>query len=399
MVRWMSCAALALLAYGCDCSGPHAPDGRCSGSMRDDACDQPCSDEEPCPTGFYCADEGVCTADCDPLRPGEACAMGICREDGRCEPLSHPDASLDASNVCADVRVEATRVTPNVILIVDQSSSMNQGFDGSNRWDALRGSLLDEPDGLIASLQSTVRFGLALYSAEAEGSSSDPVPGMCPLIEWVPPAIDNYDAIDAVYGPADPIDETPTGASIDDVLDRLMMTPDPSTDPTIFILATDGEPDTCEQPNPQEGQGEALAAAERAYASGIRTFIISVGEGTISASHLQDMANAGLGRGDGDPDADYWEAGDDEGLRTALRDIVGGELSCVVTLEGAIQNLDDACVGQVRLNGTTIPCDDPDGWRAIDETHIELQGEACETLQSGPGVTLEATFPCDIILI
>ena len=35
------------------------------------------------------------------------------------------------------------------------------------------------------------------------------------LIEWVPPALDNYDAISAVYSPADPIDETPTGQSID----------------------------------------------------------------------------------------------------------------------------------------------------------------------------------------
>lgn len=399
MGRWMGCVAALVLAYGCDCAGPHAVDGLCSGPRPADSCDVPCAADEPCPSGFYCAAAGVCTADCDPLRPADGCPRGICRDDGRCEPLPHPDASADGSNVCADVRVEATRVTPNVVLIVDQSGSMTSGFGESNRWDALRDSLLGRPDGLIDSLQSTVRFGLALYSAEAEGNSSDPVPGMCPLVEWVPPDIDNYDRIDAVYGPADPIDETPTGASIDDVLDRLLMTPDPSTDPTIFILATDGEPDTCAQPNPQEGQPEALAAAERAYRAGIRTFIISVGEGTISAEHLQDMANAGLGREAGDPDAEYWEAGDDEGLRTALRDIVGGELSCVVTLEGRIQNLDQACSGEVRLNGTVLPCDDPDGWRAIDETHIELRGAACDTLQSGPGVTLEATFPCDIILI
>ena len=399
MRRWMCCVAVAVLAYGCDCGGPHSPDGLCSGPRPPATCDVPCSAAEPCEGAFYCADEGVCTADCDPLRPTLGCPMGICRDDGRCEPIERADGSADGSNVCADVRVEARRVTPNVILIVDQSGSMTSSFGGGNRWDSLRGSLLDRPDGLIDSLQSTVRFGLALYSAEADGNSSDPVPGMCPLIEWVSPELDNYDRIDAVYGPADPIDETPTGASIDAVLDRLMMTPDPSTEPTIFILATDGEPDTCEQPNPQEGQPEALAAAERAYRAGIRTFIISVGEGTVSASHLQDMANAGLGRGPADPDAEYWVAGDDAGLRSALRDIVGGELSCVVTLEGRIQNLDQACAGTVRLNRVPLPCDDPNGWRAIDETHIELQGDACDTLQSGPGVQLEATFPCDIILI
>lgn len=390
---------MVVLAYGCDCAGPHAGDGPCASERPPESCDVACSAGDPCPAGFYCADEGVCTADCDPLRPGDGCADGICRADGRCVMNERPDASADASNVCADVQVEATRVTPNVVLVIDQSGSMTAGFAGSNRWDALRDSLLADPDGLIAELQPVVRFGLALYSAEAEGNSSDPVPGECPLITWVPPALDNYEAIEGVYSEEDPIDETPTGASIDAVLDRLTMTPDPSTDPTIFILATDGEPDTCEQPNPQEGQPESLAAVERAYLAGVRTFVISVGEGAISDEHLQDIANAGLGRDGGDPDAEFWVAGDDEGLRTALRDIVGGELSCVVTLEGRIENLDDACSGRVELNGRALPCDDPDGWRAVDETHIELQGEACETLQSGPGATLEATFPCDVILI
>ena len=43
--------------------------------------------------------------------------------------------------------------------------------------------------------------------------------------------------------------------------------PDPSEDPTIFILATDGEPDTCAQPNPQEGQPEALASEHERFPS------------------------------------------------------------------------------------------------------------------------------------
>ncbi|RZO61370.1 MAG: VWA domain-containing protein [Sandaracinaceae bacterium] len=397
---WMGALFWALLAIGCDCSGPHNAGGPCAGPRPPDTCDVPCSAEMPCEGAYYCADQGVCTADCDPLRPAEGCPRGLCQEDGRCVSLSRPDADVDATGICADVRVQARRVTPNVILIVDQSGSMTADFAGGrDRWDALRDSLMDEPDGLVYSLQSSVRFGLALYSAEADGNSSDPVPGMCPLVEWVGPALDNHGALQAVYGPADPIDETPTGASIDSVLDFLAMSPDPSADPTIFILATDGEPDTCAQPNPQEGQPEALAAAERAYRMGIRTFIISVGEGTISERHLQDMANAGLGRGAGDADAEFWVAGDDAGLRTALTDIVAGELSCVVTLEGRIQNLDDACAGTVRLNGTALSCDDPDGWRVLDESHIELQGEACMRLQSGPGATLEASFPCDVILI
>jgi len=303
---------------------------------------------------------------------------------------------LDAPGICAAQRVQARRVTPNVILVVDQSGSMVEGFGDSNRWDALRDSLLAEPDGLVATLQPAVRFGLALFSSEA--GDSGPAAGMCPLLTWVDPALDNLDAISAVYAPADPLDETPTGESIDAVLERLTMTPDPSADPTIFILATDGEPDTCAEPNPQNGQEESVAAVERAYLAGIRSFVISVGN-DVGMAHLQDVANAGIGRRAGDPDAPFWVAGDDEGLRTALSDIVGGELSCVITLEGRIEDLTQACTGTVMLDGNPLACDDPDGWRAVDGTHIELTGAACERLLSNPRATLEASFPCGVILI
>jgi len=324
------------------------------------------------------------------------CAGGVCSDQGRCSAF-HRDASADATGICADVRVQASVVTPTVVVVVDQSGSMTEDFGSSDRWNSLRDSLLATPDGFIAALESQVRFGVALYTAEFDDGV---LVGMCPSIQWIPPALNNFEAIDAIYGDSSqvPIGDTPTGESLDAVLDRLMMSPDPSADPTIFILATDGEPDTCAMPNPQEGQPESLAGVERAYAAGVRTFVISVGE-DVSRGHLQELANAGVGVSAGGSDAPFYVAGDDEGLRDALRAIIGGELNCVVTLSGEIQDLDRACSGRVILNGTPLVCDDPDGWRAIDGTHIELVGGACDLLQSTPAATLEATFPCDLVLI
>ena len=405
MMGW---AVALLLASGCDCSGPVVRGGRCAGDDPPADCGETCGDDAPCAAGFYCGPGGTCTSDCDPSAAITGCPEGYaCTAEGACELIPEPDTGPlpdgsgrdGSSNVCADVTISASRVTPNVVVIVDQSGSMTADFPGApDRWRGLRRSLMDTPDGLIPSLQSTVRFGVALYSAEAPNNSSDPVPGMCPLVEWIPPALNNFDAIDAVYSNADPIDETPTGASVDAVLDLLTNTPDPNTDPTIFILATDGEPDTCEQPNPQNGQPQAIAAVTRAYQMGIRTFIISVGD-DVGMAHLQDVANAGLGRSGADPDAEFWVAGDDAGLRSALTEIVAGQLSCVVQLDGAIQDLEQACTGRVTLNGIALECDDPNGWRVIDGGTIELQGMACERLQTTPDVTLEATFPCDVVLI
>lgn len=393
--------SLLLLLSACDCGGSDIG-VRCGVEGEPEACGSRCTDTEPCPAGLFC-NGGRCDAECG---VDTDCAIGFsCADDGRCELDRGDAARADGSTtdgarpdgLCADVMLEARPTTPNVIVVVDQSSSMTERFGRSNRWDALRDSLLDRPDGFIFALQSQVRFGLALFSARADGNSAGPPVGMCPLLETVPPALDNYDAIRAVYAPAEVIDETPTGDSLDALLSEILRTPDRSEEPTIFILATDGEPDRCEELNPQRGQEEALAATQRAYDAGIRTYIISVGR-DVSESHLQDMANTGLGRRGGDPDAPFYVAGDDEGLRDALREIIGGELSCVVELRGRIDP-SMACSGEVRLNGSVLPCDDPNGWEAVDETHIELRGDACDELQSGAGATLTARFPCSAILI
>ncbi len=113
---------------------------------------------------------------------------------------------------------------------------------------------------------------------------------------------------------------------------------------------------------------------------------------------MQDMANAGLGMGTGGS-AEYWVAGDDTTLRRALEDIVGGVLSCDINLNGTIEDISEACSGSVRLNGRELTCDDPDGWEATSPTSIRLNGDACDELTMSRGAILEATFPCDIVII
>jgi hypothetical protein len=302
----------------------------------------------------------------------------------------------DGGSECPDARVRASRVTPTVMLLVDQSSSMEDEFGGDgSRWDVLRDFLLEQPNGLISDLQSQVRFGFALYSATSGGTDPEPI-GECPMITSVQPAIDNYDAIAAIYSPADVIEDTPTGDSIDAVIDGLDLSnnPDVQKDPVVLILATDGEPDRCEELDPQNGQEEAIAAATRAFSMGVRTFILSVGD-EVSDEHQQDMANAGLGRASGDPNAEYWEVGDDASLREALMEIVSAQLGCEVQLSGSVAS-GDACEGTVVLNDQPLECDDPNGWELSTPRTIRLLGTACETLKSDPDVFLDVTFPCTV---
>jgi hypothetical protein len=207
----------------------------------------------------------------------------------------------------------------------------------------------------------------------------------------------NYADISATYRDAAPLGETPTGDSIDEIVNALPKGQlDTDAEPTVLILATDGEPDRCEELNPQRGQAEAVAAVMRAFSMGIRTYIISVGK-DVSAQHQQDVANAGVGRPANDP-APYWRAGDDASLRDALTEIIGAQVSCEVTLNGTVQS-GDPCLGTVELNGDALECKGKDGWELADPKHIRLLGKACADWKTLRNAVVHARFPCDVEVI
>lgn len=326
----------------------------------------------------------------DTSRPGFDASIDVADEP--------PPVECDGGDVVLDVLV-----APTVMLLVDQSGSMAQPLSaGTTRWDSLRDSLIG-PSGLVRRLQSGVRFGLALYTAEsAAGSEGGPPIGPCPRLTSVSPALGNLGRIEDEYRAAEPIEDTPTGDAIDAVVDQLLSLPPSVRDPSIIVLATDGEPDRCEDLDPvgtvaeAAARSESVQAAARAFSLGFRTFVISLGEGSVPAQHLQDMANAGLGRGPADPPAEFFEAGDDRGLRSALQQIIDNEISCALLLDGRII-AQRACEGTLILNGRPIPCEGADGWRAIDSRQIELRGAACAELQAIPEPTVTTVFPCEVV--
>lgn len=289
---------------------------------------------------------------------------------------------------CPSAQVQFEPVIPTVVLLIDQSGSMTSGFDGTNRWDAVRDALIDPATGVITNLQSTVRFALALYTSNGGDAG-----GECPLITEVDATLDNLAAITSVYVDEDPSGDTPTGDSVDAVVAALA--DDMSDGPEIIVLATDGEPDTCEVPNPQTGQTEAITAVENAYTDDVRTFVISVGN-DVSEDHLQDLANAGVGWVDGDPDAPFYVPSDQAAMVDAFEQIIYGARSCVLTLDTAILP-GQANEGTVTVNGVEIPFDDPNGWTVNGPTEIELLGSSCEAIQEGE-VDISVEFTCEAIV-
>ena len=386
-------------------------------------CGTPCaSDANACASGFFCGSDGLCTADCV-ASTGAGCGDGlVCNERGACVD------ELNNGNICAEIDLDTDELVPNVTVIIDQSSSMNADFGGSeNRWSALKEMLIGNRSsgGLIYDLQSSVAFAIAMYTAY--GTSAGQAAGTeCPIINnpytsanpdntiqnATTPSLNAYDTIADLYGPAElPPSmggqqggaDTPTGDTIRFVTDYVQNNPPAQNGPNVFILATDGRPDRCEQldPNTENGNPEAftesIEAIEAAYDLGISTFAVAVADANeIPDDHMQDLANAGAGQ----DNAEYYRVNNADQLAEDVENIVRGARSCRFVLQGTITDLDQMCTGTVTLTldgeTMTVPCGTEDGWRAPDANHIELLGQSCEDYKASNQAILQGTFPCDV---
>lgn len=345
----------------------------------------------------------------------EDCASGSCGLSGFCAPLppegndgpggmdtqfpdlltGDVDDETDDNQTCVQLDVNFDRVTPTVVLLIDQSGSMDADFDqGKDRWETLRDSLSNPTESLLKSLETEVRFGMALYTSE-NGSTTGQ---QCPLLQSVDIALSNFDSMKTLLHNHGPEDDTPTAESVQAIATLL----DSYTEegPKSIILATDGEPDTCANPNAQNNATDqaaaralSVAAVTAAFEKGIHTYIISVGTET-SQQHLKDLAVAGAG---GDQDAEAFTVTNTAALENAFSTAIGNARSCDFKLEGTVQP-SEAERGTVLLDGDTLVFGDTNGWVMPDDQTVRVQGSACDTLKSSAaGISIE--FPCGVYRI
>jgi hypothetical protein len=315
-----------------------------------------------------------------------------------------PDASSDVIEVvdgdaCADIEFEVTNVVPTVVLLIDRSASMSQeDLDAANpgvtRWDALKTGLLD-PAGAVASLQDQVRFGVIFYAGGDRGAT-------CPVLDQggdpatlMPPRTGLLADFTTYFQALDTLPDTPTGESV--AATAAALTAFTEVGPKYIVLATDGEPDLCDDRQEPSGRDRSLAEVTAAFASDITTFVISVGA-DVALEHLSEIANAGQGFPPADvpPAPRYYQVTTQQALADAFEQIITGTRSCTMTLNGEI-NPKLADRGEVILDGMPVPKSDTDGWRVVDGSTIELVGSACEAIQEGVHA-LSASFPCEVII-
>ncbi len=412
-IQSLLASTLALLssvfALGCSSKSSESTVKSCPSQV---ACGSAC-----CATGESCGANSTCISRC---ASSNDCAAGqSCGSSGQCVGVvgaggtGQPPGTINTGNVdpdgggisqptgdaCVKLNVTFTPQIPTVVLLVDQSGSMNERFDTGNRWNVLRDALTGPTSGLIPTLQTKVRFGLALYTSDGGFGDVEPKKA-CPVITDVPPALNNLAAISVKYLPDDYKGDTPTGESVDAVVKTLSAVTDPG--PKVIVLATDGEPDTCADHN-NDAPGSAVAAqqlsvtaVQNAFASHITTFVISVGN-EVGEAHLRAVANAGQGLAvDVDTTPRFFRANSQMDLKTAFDTIVNGVRSCSLELNGNVDST-AAGTGTVTLDGKPLSYAAADGWKLTSATTLELQGAACDAIKNGDHA-LTIDFPCGVIV-
>ncbi|HEY1558928.1 MAG TPA: vWA domain-containing protein [Kofleriaceae bacterium] len=294
----------------------------------------------------------------------------------------------------------AMKTTPSIELLLDRSGSMAMNDISPTRYKALH-TALTSATGAITQTQADVYFGAALFSGDF-----NPCPPNAQLDQSatqntsVARALNNANAIDALIASNTPSGSTPTADWVTAVTADFGANPPPMGSPPLILLATDGEPNACGNGN---DNGAAVAAAQAAYAAGVRLFIIGLQLNDQTAiQFLQDMANAGTGMPTGQAPmcagcAPYYTANNPTDLVNGVNAIISGVLSCDLTLSGQVDPT-QASQGTVTLNGMMLTYGTD--WTVTGGgTTLELLGSACSMLEASTNPQVDASFPCGDVII
>ncbi len=342
------------------------------------------------------------------------------------------DAGIDTdAGSCQHKELNFVPKTPTVFVLVDRSGSM---FEAPNPpWEPLKTGALQ----VIQELQADVAFGWGAFTGQNGGT--------CPDFQSVAPAVNNYAAINAVYMPMGAVSykaETPVGLALGKAEAALDASPVDGDKYILFV--TDGEPDFCDDGDPNCPLDDVVYHLQGLSAKGIQTIIFGLQNGNVPKETLQAFANAGAGQPVGFPFANAtsaqdvyyscqgvtgWKAEataagktgmdilgtyatgaggtakyyspdptDQDALTTQLRTVLSGVKSCTFDLSDFTIDLTQLSQASVAVDGTTVPLDMTNGWTMPTSSQLQLVGSACDNWKNPAVTKIDFNFPCDIVV-
>lgn len=302
---------------------------------------------------------------------------------------SNPTTGTGEHN-CGLQRHELVRVPPEIMLVLDRSSTMDYEVEGSTntRWVEVSRAV----EQVVMATDRNVLWGMKLF----------PTVDGCTVTNTmeVPVAAANFPMMSAAIratAPNNAFPGTPMPGALRAAAAHLMARP--GNNPRYLLLATDGLPNC--GPNgmylPNDGRDIAgpAQAIRDAAAAGIRTFVVGIAthaEGATAQAALDMWAGAGGVPRAGTPR--YYPVNNQAELATALNEITVRVGTCVYPLAKAPPSPSDVAVD---IDGRRIPRDTTrmNGWDyTANMMSIEVFGPACEQLKMGKANDVQIIFGC-----
>lgn len=362
--------------FGSLCDDPSTAPAECAS-----ACDPLPGAANTCASGWHCSPDGFCDAQC--TQGGSECGDGYtCSSDGNCVDNSGPGSNGPDAN-CPAVNFTPMPATPSILLVLDRSGSMDMNLGGGmTRYQAMR-TALTSGTGVVTGLQTKAYFGAGLYGCGAATT----------LINPVPRALNNATVIDTYLAGNAPAGNTPTAEALTEARQTFAAAPPPAGSPPVIVLATDGEPNSCNGNLTQaQANANSVAAAGAAFAAGIPVYVLAMNQ---NSQHFQDVANAGQGWVAGQPNITYYPTTNAADLAAAFQTIINGVISCDLSLTSTIDDA-QASSGTVVVNGVTLMYGVD--WILVNGNTIRVQGAACAQLKTTQNPMVSATFPCGSVI-
>jgi hypothetical protein len=277
-------AVAATLGWMAGCSSSSGDDANPCASKYKGECGLTCTTDANCAAGVYCGPEGKCTVDPGCVTSGAVCGDNLsCTGRGRCTAggLFGNDlgSGLGDAGACVVDRRRGEGLPADIYIMNDQSLSMTCAVPtGGDRWTGMKTALT----GFLNS-PNAAGVGVGIQYFGQGNGVNDPNPGSsCDVALYTQPAVE----IAPLPGNAAPIiaslnrqptTYTPTPAAIDGALAHAktwaMAHPDHIVS---VVLATDGQPNKCGNPNDRIGSVVASAATAFNGTPQLRTYVIGI---------------------------------------------------------------------------------------------------------------------------
>jgi hypothetical protein len=339
-------------------------------------------------------------------------------DDGPASGMSTPDANCGAKGKTA------SKVTPDILVLLDRSASMSNDLndmgcttarDGgipmggfgdcgpNSKWAKIIPALTQ----VISETEQDVNWGLKFFPDNATSVcdvGTTPEVGIASKnATAIATAIKNATStVGGVMLLGNNVIGTPTRSGETSAAKYLQSLTDKA--PKFILLATDGLP-TCpgtgsSMNSVNDSSAAVSAVIQDAQNAGFKTFVVGIGTNGTGDAILSDMANAGGLPRAGTPS--YYGVTTAADLTAAIRTLIGVAGTCTFQIGPA--PTDDGTTGLDRINvfgdGVEIPRDPSHagGYDYTDSTmnSIEVHGSLCDQIMSGAIKTVTVTFQCHV---